>query len=454
MPRPAASDPARGAYHPGVPHTVRVLLAVATAAVAAGCAPGAASAAPPWSEPEPVPGSMDFGYPASVAVAGDGTVAVAFVRDGVQLALRRPGGRWAETRTLSRGSFAVTSPGVVITRRGELIVTWTQAASESGPVDGPITIRAVAGRIGGRLGRPRGSASPRTSGSLPRSPSPAPAAMSRWCGAATTATAVRPSASRRVRRATASGGAETVPDAGRPHEVYHQQAAVTSGGGVHVTWTSSIGPAVRYAHRPPRGDWGRSLTLSGVPASRPRIAAAPDGAAVVVWHAAPPDSEGEGIKYGPLFGTTVGASAAPARMISAAPVHEADVAVSGGGEVLVTWSAPPNLETAPPQAKSLHFAVRAPGGGIGPEQVVPGLEAGAPSYAPGPRLVVANGGLAVQAFAGDAVRATLRRPAGTFGRPEVISPSGDFPILAATGRHLVAVFMAGNGRQLELSVRR
>jgi len=446
--------PARGAYHPVVPHTVRVLLAVATAAVAAGCAPGAAVAAPPWSAPEPVPGSMDFGYPASVAVAGDGTVAVAFVRDGVQLALRRPGGTWAETRTLSRGSFAVTSPGIVITRRGELIVTWTQAASESGPVDGPITIRAVAGRVGGRLGRPRRLG---TSSHF-RLAAPEPVAGSGghvavvWRGDDGDGGEAVRVATRAPRRGFRR--AETVPDAGRPHEVYHQQASVTRGGGVHVAWTSSIGPAVRYAHRPPRSDWGRSLTLSGVPASRPRIAAAPDGAAVVVWHAAPPDSEGEGIKYGPLFGATIGASAAPARMISAAPVHEADVAVSRGGEVLVTWSAPPNLETAPPQAKSLHFAVRPAGGRIGPEQVVPGLEAGAPSYAPGPRLVVANGGLAVQAFAGDAVRATLRRPAGTFGRPEVISPSGDFPILAATGRHLVAVFMAGNGRQLELSVRR
>ena len=398
---------------------------------------------------------MDFGYPASVAVAEDGTVAVAFVRDGVQLALRRPGGRWAETRTLSRGSFAVTSPGVVITRRGELIVTWTQAASESGPVDGPITIRAVAGRIGGRLGRPRRLGI----SSHFRLAAPEPVAGSRghvavvWRGD----DGDGGEAVRVATRAPRHGfrRAETVPDAGRPHEVYHQQA----GGDPRRRRPRRVDeldrPRGPVRPSPAEGRLGPqpdAVRRAGEPPAHRRGARRRGGRGV--WHAAPPDSEGEGIKYGPLFGTTVGASAAPARMISAAPVHEADVAVSRGGEVLVTWSAPPNLETAPPQAKSLHFAVRAPGGGIGPEQVVPGLEAGAPSYAPGPRLVVANGGLAVQAFAGDAVRATLRRPAGTFGRPEVISPSGDFPILAATGRHLVAVFMAGNGRQLELSVRR
>jgi hypothetical protein len=447
------AEPGR-AYHPVVRRTARVLLAVATAAVAVVCAPGAVLAAPPWSEPEAVPGSMDFGYPASVAVAEDGTVAVAFIRDGVQLALRRPGGRWAEPRTLSRGTFAVTSPGVVITRRGELVVTWTQAASESGPVDGPITIRAVVGRVGGRLGRPRRLG---TSSHF-RLAAPEPVAGARghvavvWRGDDGDGGEAVRVATRAPRRGFRR--AEAVPDAARSHEVYHQQAAVGPSGGVHVAWTSSIGPAVRYAHRPANGDWGRSLALSGVPASRPQVAAAPDGAAVVVWHAAPPDSEGEGIRYGPLFGTTVSTSAAPARMISAAPVHEADVAVSRGGEVLVTWSAPPNLETASAQARSLHFAVRPPGGAIGAEQVVPGLEAGAPSYAPGPRLVIGTAGLAVQAFGGDAIRATLRRPGGTFGRPELISPSGDFPILAATGRHLVAVFMAGSGRRLELSVRR
>jgi hypothetical protein len=430
---------------------ILAVMVVSALALTAGAAP--AVAAPPWSEPEAVPGSLDFGSPAGVAMGPEGHVAVVFVRDGIQLALRRPNGRWAATRKLSRGDYAVSSPAVLITRRGELVATWTQAANTSGAVKGPMTIQAVTGRVRGRLERPRaiGTSSHFTLAE------PRPFAGARghvavvWRGVRGQSEAIRVA----VRRPRGSfRRAEAVPDSRARHAVYYHDAAVGRFGGVHVTWTTSIGPAILYARRRPDGAWTAPLTLSGSPASRSKLAAAPDGTAVVAWHAAPPDSEGEGFRYAPLWVTTVAGTARPPRLLSAAPVHAPEVASTLHGEVLLTWSSAPNADAPPPLATSLHFALRPLGGDVGIEQIVPGLEAGAPAYAPGPRLVMRSTGVAVQAFGGSGVYATVRPPGGTFGAPEPISPSGDFPILSAGGGRVAALFMSGDARQLRLSIRR
>jgi hypothetical protein len=140
--------------------------------------------------------------------------------------------------------------------------------------------------------------------------------------------------------------------------------------------------------------------------------------------------------------------------LSAAPVHQPEIASSLHGDVLITWSAAPNAVSPPPLATSLHFALRPAAGELGLEQIVPGLEAGAPAYAPGPRLAVRNTGLAVLVYGGGGVRATVRPPGGSFGPPEPISRSGDFPILSAGAGRFAALFTSGDGRRLRLSIRR
>ena len=83
----------------------------ALAVVALGVAAAAAGPAQArqWSSPAAVPGSFGTGYPYDVAVAADGTAAVAFVRDGVRVANRLPDGRWGRAVKVSTGSHAVAN---------------------------------------------------------------------------------------------------------------------------------------------------------------------------------------------------------------------------------------------------------------------------------------------------------------------------------------------------------
>jgi hypothetical protein len=426
----------------------------------------AAPAEARWSPPDRVPDSVGFGVPYDIAINPGGRIAVAFPRGGIRVAIRRPHGGWEPTSEVSRTDAAVASPSVVIDHQGRITVAWLEAKNDGSPFSGPYKIRAATGDGTGRWGHPvtlgrsnhfelaepqiaiddRGDAAVAWRGLRKEDPSGNTEAVF---------VAYRP-AGQRFKQGT------PVLEPLRPRSVYDHKVALDAHGRVHVVWTTSEGPSVRYVMRRTDGSYSRVRTLSGKPASRPQLAVAGDGAVLIGWRQAGLDSEGEGLKYGPPWAILRRANGTwrPAQRLSTVPIYSPLVAASAFGRALVAWAPPPNPDGdgAGPDP-NLRYSARNRGGPLLPEQVVPGVPAGAESFAPSRRLGMLHDGTSVVVTARDrTIVATELRWGRTFGPLRTLDQPGDQPIVATAGRRLAVAYVvegpADEGRWLSVVIRR
>lgn len=418
------------------------------------------SATAAWTPARTLPDSTGVGAMPRVAMGLNGTVAVAFERQGVRVAVRRDTGQIAPTTLVSSASRAVSSPAVAISGRGDILAVWVQARSSRLPLLAPYRVRAVT------YVPKRGWGTPRTLGETPYFESAKPvistnargdAAIAWRCTRTGPLGAQTDSICVTVRRAGHQFGVlRVLPQSAGTEAVQDQQVAVGPKGGVHVAWTHLPGPVVRYAYRQTSGRWDAARTLSIVPASRPRMAAAADGALVVAWHNAPVSSEGSDVVYGTLSATVRSASGrfSGARTISAIPIFEPELAAAPSGEVLLAWSSPRGLEPSLPDWTDVHWASRPAGSArIGDEVIATGLTDGTPSFAPTGRLGFVSSGAALLAVGGSGgVRVITRPSGGEFGAPETVATAGDLPQLVTRRSHAAVVFATEN-RQGEASLR-
>lgn len=449
--RPASGDHAR------VRVVVLALLIVGLLAAPAG--------AVTWTPPRTLPDSTGVAALPRAAMGLNGTVAVAFVRQGVRVAVRRAGGQIAPTALVSSERRAVSSPAVAISGRGDIIVVWVQARSATLPLQPPYRIRAVSYIPGRGWGRPR------TLGETPYFETAKPevsanargdAAIAWRCardgilGARTDTVCVT------ARRAGHRFGAvRALAQRSGTESIQHAQVTVGPKGGVHVAWTRMPGPTVGYAYRHADGRWDRQRTLSGEPASRPRMAAAADGGLVVAWREAPIGDGSQEAVYGPLAATVRSASGrfSGARTISSIPIFQPELAAAPSGEVMVAWSTPRGVSPALPDWSSVHWATRHAGATqLGEEVVAEDLTDGTPSFAPSGRLGFISSGEALLAVGGPGgVRVMTRPPGGDFGAPARVSAAGDLPQLVTRRKHAAVVFAVETRQgeaQLKISVRR
>lgn len=403
-----------------------------------------------WSPPDRVPDSSGFGAPYDVAINRGGRMAVAFPRGGIRVAIRRPHGGWEPTAEVSRTDAAVASPSVAMASSGEITVAWLEANRNAPPLGGPYKIRAATGDGHGRWSRPV---------TLGKSnhfelAEPQLAINEHGDGAV---------AWRGLRNEDPSGSTEAVLVAYRraghgfakahpvieplrKRQVYDHKIALDAAGRVHVVWTTSEGPAVRYVVRQRDGRFGRVRTLSGTPASRPQLAVAGDGGVIVAWREAPLDSEGEGLRYGPPWAILRGARGAwgKAQRLSAVPIYSPLVAGSALGRALVAWAPPPNPDAA--ADADLRFSARNRGGPLLPEVEAHGVAAGAESFAPARRLGMLQDGTAVVVASRDGeIVASELRWGGAFGPLRTLAPRGDQPLVATAGRRLAVVYTVDGG---------
>jgi hypothetical protein len=424
-----------------------------------------AGAAASWTPPRTLPDSTGVAELPRAAMGLNGTVAVAFVRQGVRVAVRRDGGQIAPTALVSSERRPVDAPAIAISGRGDIVVAWVQARQSALPLQAPYRIRAVSYVPGRGWGRPR------TVGTSPYFESAAPqvtanargdAAIAWRCAGTGLLGAQTDTVCVTIRRAGHQfGDVRELPQPAGTLEVRQQQVAVGPKGGVHVAWTSLPGPVVRYAYRDVSGRWDRPRTLSGTPASRPRMAAASDGALVVAWHEAPVSRDGSEAVYGPVSAVVRSRTGhfAAARTLSAVPVFEPEVAAAPSGEVMLAWSTPRGVEPSLPDWTDVHWASRLPGSAtIGEEVTANGFTDGTPSFAPTGRLGFVSSGEALLAVGGPGgVRVLTRSPGGEFAGSELVDAAGDVPQLVTRRGHAAVVF-ATESRQgearLQISVRR
>jgi len=156
--------------------------------------------------------------------------------------------------------------------------------------------------------------------------------------------------------------------------------ATSPGGRAYVAWlvagrNDPDRPTIDVAVRDLRGRWRRVRRIAPRPATHPRLAVASDGAVVVAWREAKPDSEGNGIGFG-MVGVAVGRPdgrfAAPTR-VSDERTSEMLIATGPAGETLLVWGTHPYE----PSLSTLSYAGRSTGGSFGPPRRVPGVQADA-----------------------------------------------------------------------------
>lgn len=423
----------------------------------------AAPAEASWTKPRSLPDSTGVSGAPRVAIGLNGTVAVAFVRQGVRVAVRRGVGQIAPTTLVSSDRRAVSSPDIAISGRGDIIVVWAEARTRL-PLKAPFRVRAITYVPKRGWGRPRtlgetayfDTAQPRI-----RANARGDAAVAWRCSREVTPGVAGDAVCVTVRRtghqfATVRALAEPA----GTRAVLDQQVAVGAKGSVHVAWTRLPGPVIGYAYYGAARRWSTPSTLSALPASRPQLAAAADGSLVVAWREAPVMSPTSAPTYGPLVAivrSPSGAFSEPQR-IATQPIYEPEIAAAPSGEVLLAWSTPRDVSSGVPGASSVHWATRPPRatrfGGVD----AVGLVDGSPSYAPNGRLGYSATGEALLAAGGPSGVNVVTRPAGgRFGRVESIDRDGDVPQLV-TRRNYAAVVYAAEGRdgaqRLLISVRR
>jgi hypothetical protein len=386
-----------------------------------------------WSPARNVPGSVGAGFPYDVAVGPRGLTAVAFVRDGVRVAVREPGGPWRSSRLVSRGRTGVTAPDVEVAGSGEVIVAWTQSSRrQAPPLRGGNDIRVAIRSRRGAWGAPR---------SVGRTLSFVAAEVRLATNARGDAAVVWRGQSGRardvVRAALRPGGRSFRPGVSLGEPGIDLQVGVGASGRVFASWTRTLPPEhlsseIRFAVGDVQGRWTDPVSVQGGRVGGAKLRLVPDGSVVLAWRS---QEQGLGATRSGLVTAAVRSrdgSWGPARTLSEIRTDEVHVAVSGASEVIVAWSPAPGTRTPP----AVYSTTRAPGVEFGP---VTGLD-GVPS---GPLAVFADG-TAVTVGAGRGIETALRPPGGVFAPLRRVTAAGDFPTLAAFGRTAVAVWLVGD----------
>ena len=94
------------------------------------------------------------------------------------------------------------------------------------------------------------------------------------------------------------GGAQTIREGSQQTTVTGPVVALDDRGTAYAAWSHGAAPVVRLAARSrgARGSWGTARNVGTSPSSQPVIAVTSDRTAIVAWHAAGLDSEGEGCR--------------------------------------------------------------------------------------------------------------------------------------------------------------
>jgi hypothetical protein len=411
------------------------LLATALATLAF---PAGAHAAGAWTTPAPVPGSAGVGFPYDVAARSDGTAAVAFIANGIRVAVRAPDGRWSRAERVSLGDTGVAAPDVVFGGAGEVLVAWTQnTVHGADPVQGPSYVRAAVRSSTGRWGAPRTVGRTRHFvDGQPRLAADARGdAVLAWRGVRARGARARDVLQAAYRPA---GGAF-----GRPRSLGEPgidlQAAIDEGGRAYVAWSHTRPPyyvasSIRLATRMRTGPWSRADTIYADSAGDPQLAPTPGGTLLMAWRAA---QQGVGATRTGFAMTAerdaAGITSDPL-LLSTTRTVGPQIAAAPSGEAVIAWSAPSPALDPGAGAPTLQWTARAPRGTFGPAQTAPGLRAG-------PLAMLADGTAITVWSTATELRAAVRPPGGAFAAGEQIASRGDFPVLAAGGPLAIAVWL-------------
>ena len=413
--------------------------------------PGARADAASWSSPTTITprGAVQL----DLAMGADGTAAVAYSdARGVQVAVRRAGHGWSSPRLVSGGRFTTTRPSVSVTGSGEVIVAWAQSGSSvtrPSPTIGPLTIRAAIRSSRGSWGSARqiGTSAHFIDAGVDSAANARGDAIVVWRGVQRLSNGHRTDAVQSSYRAAGAsfGGTQTIREGSTPTTVTGQVVALDDRGTAYAAWSRGTAPVVRLATRSrgARGSWGTARSLGAAPASEPVIAVTSDRTAVVAWHAAGLDSEGEGLQAGALVtASRLPSGALPeAQRISDVPTRTYDLVSGPSGSALLTWV---------PQAEGsdLRSTSRSTTSGLfAPSVVTAGVHPG--SFAGGPALL--GDGSALLAWGeSDHVRVAGGPISGPFaGTPELDRP-GIYPRIAAAGTRAVLAWNVATGNTVSI----
>ncbi len=377
----------------------------------------------------------------ALSMGADGTAAVVYARDGIQVAVKRPGHAWSAPRRVDQGGFQTTRPAIAVTGRGEVVVAWAQAGSHSGATTGPLTVRARARGTSGTWGAVRqiGTTGHFLEAQIRLAANARGETIAVWRGTArlsrTRRTEALQSAFRRP--ANAFGSTQTVREPEQQRAISGGVVALDDQSRAYAAWTSTAfggdGPVVRMATRGrgAAGSWGTARTIGAKPASNPAIAVTPGGTAVMAWRAAQLDSEGNGVQEGALGSATrlPGGQLTAAQRVSTSPTRTYGLAVSAQGEVALTWVAD----------NVLHAAFRPPAGGpFGSAQTIAGVS---PFEFHTNAAYLADGTLLYAYGQGDRVRVIQRGAGGSFASAPELDRPGAYPLVAAAGARAVTTWI-------------
>jgi hypothetical protein len=409
----------------------------ALALLATFAAPTVARAGP-WTSPTAVPGSGGVGFPYDVAAQRDGTVAVAFIQDGIRVALRTRSGAWTRAEKVSEGRTGVASPDVAFGDRGELIVAWTQnTVHGAAPPQGPSYVRAAIRSAGGRWSAPRTVG--RTGHFIDAEPRLAADARGDAVLAWRGLSASGPGARDVVRMAYRPGqGAFGAPRSLREPGI-DLQVAIDERGTAHAVWSHTRPPyhlasSIRLATRTRTGSFTRPATIYADSAGGPNVAVPGDGDVIIAWRGGQVGVGATRTGFAMVSERSPDGIVEPPLLLSHTRTVGPQLAAGASGETVIAWSAPGEALDPTAGAPQLFWAARPPGGAFGAVQAAPGVRGG-------PLAVLADG-TAITVWSATALRAAVRPPGGVFGPAETVAAHGDFPVLAAGDDIAVAVWLS------------
>jgi hypothetical protein len=417
---------------------MRRTLAFFALGVAAAAGPPAHAA--PWSSPAPVPGSSGVGYPYDVALEPDGTAAVAFVRDGIRVAIRSPRGTWSRSRKVSTGRTAVTTPDIAVDAVGEVLVAWTQSdVTGRAPPVGRNVVRVAIRSANGRWGAPQtvGATEHFIEGEPRLATDARGDAVLGWLGASGTGAAAHDLLRAAFRPAgRAFGEAHSLGEAGLDLRLALDGRGVAYAAWTHLSAPSYLESSIRLATRRRRSSWSPATTVTAGKAGGPQLALAPDRHLLIAWRDA---QQGLGATRTGLVTVTERTAdglLAPPRLLADTRTPGPQLAVGPTGERLIVWNNTSAVDIDPGPT-ALYWTVGSQDGTFGPVQSRPGV-------GPGP-LAMLGDGTAVAVWGATTLRAVIRPPGGTFGDAELVARRGQVPVLA-TGAHTAVAVWLTDGR--------
>ena len=413
--------------------------------------PGARADAASWSSPTTI--TTNGGVQLDLAMGADGTAAVAYSDTrGVQVAVRRAGHGWSSPRLVSGGRFTTTRPSVSVTGSGEVVVAWAQSGStitHPSPTVGPLTVRAAIRSSRGSWGSPRqlGTSAHFIEAGIDSAANAHGDAIVVWRGVQVLSSGRRADAVQSSYRAAGAGfgGAQTIREGSTPTTVTGQVVALDDRGTAYAAWSRGSAPVVRLAARSRggRGSWGAARTMGATPSSEPVIAVTSDRTAIVAWHAAGLDSEGEGLQAGTLDTASrlPNGALSATQKISDVPTRTYHLVTGPNGSALLTWvpqAEGSELRSTPRSTATGRFA---------PSVIAPGVRPG--SFAGGPALL-GDGSALLTWGESDHVQVVGGPITGPLaGTPELDRP-GIYPRIAAAGTRAVLVWNVATGDKVSI----